>query len=858
MLRAPMAVLLLARRQLRRHLARAALTAAGVACGVALVVAIEVINASTLRAFTDAVDDLAGTAALQVRGRAPFPEEVAEQVRAAPGVDHAVPIITSTFFGVDGPIAGEALSVFAADVTDGHAVKTLRLVQSGDQVVDDPLSFLVDPRSIILTRTFADRIGATIGTVVRLRTPAGIQEFTVRGILPAGGVGRAFGGNLLLMDVLGAQVVLDQDRRIDQIDVTLDPGTTVDAAEAAVRALLPPDLEVQRPARRGEQIERYLRSFRTLLSGVSGLALLAAVFVVGSAISTSVAARRAEIGLLRCVGTVRRQVLRLFLGEAALLGVVGTLLGIPLGLGLARLLLDTVSESAELVFSMQFFEAALAVPPHAIALGVVAGVGGAIVAAILPAGEAVRVSPLAAVRPVTPQAGVRRWPAPGAVSAAVLVTIGALFVQVRHDSAWAGNVAALATDFALVCLFMRWANVVAGAVLRPVRPLLGFTGRLAVDRLTHIPDQLALAGGVLALGLGLMMMAGTLARSFEESMLDFIRHQVRADLVVASTASTGWIESPLPADVGDQLATLPGVARVERIRLAEHDHHGTRISIDSLEPSAFAADRADDFVFAEGEPQGALASVRNGTGVLVSKNFARQHGVRVGDVLDVQTPAGPYHPGVAGVVVDYVSPKGSIVLSRPTYEQWWRDTLVNRFHVTLAPGADPASVRRAIAAGPGATLGLKVLTQRELYEYHQDAVRRAFRFTTALELLPLVVAGLGLAEALLAVALDRRRELALLRAGGATRRQVARGVVAEAAGVGVLGLAGGLVMGLVLSLLWVRVNFAHQIGWDLDFHAAWDRIPLAALAALLVSVPAGLLPARRIASMPVLEALRGE
>ncbi len=853
-----MAVLLLARRQLRRHLARAALTAAGVACGVSLVVAIEVINASTLRAFTDAIDDLAGSAALQVRGGAPFPEDVADRVRGLPGVDHAVPIITSTFFGVDPPVAGEALSVFAADVTDGHAVKTLRLVQSGDQVVDDPLSFLVDPRSIILTDVFAQRLDAHIGTTVRLRTPAGIQEFTVRGILPPGGVGRAFGGNLLLMDVIGAQVVLDRDRLIDQVDVTLDPGVTVDAAEQTVRAALPPDLEVQRPARRGEQIERYLRSYRTLLSGVSGLAMLAAVFVVGSAIATSVAARRAEIGLLRCIGTVQRQVLRLFVGEAALLGVLGTLAGIPLGLGLARLLLDTVSESAELVFSMQFFETALAVPPHAIVLGAVAGVGGAIAAAILPAGEAVRVSPLAAVRPAAPVEGTRRWPARGAVSAALLVAVGALFVEVRHDSAWAGNVAALATDFALVCLFMRWANVVAAFVLRPFRPLLGFSGRLAIDRLTRIPDQLALAGGVLALGLGLMLMAGTLARSFEESVLEFIRHQVRADLVVASTASTGWIESPLPASVGATLAALPGVARVERLRLAEHDHHGTRISIDSLDPSAFAAERAGDFVFAEGEPQAALAAVRDGTGVLVSRNFARQLGARLGDVLELDTPAGRYTPGVAGVVVDYVSPKGSVILARPAYEHWWHDTLVNRFHVTLAPDADAAAVRRAIAAGPGAALGLKVLTQRELYEYHQDAVRRAFRFTTALELLPLVVAGLGLAEALLAVALDRRRELALLRAGGATRSQIARGVVAEAAGVGVLGLAGGLAMGLVLAVLWVRVNFTHQIGWDLTFHPAWDRIPLAALAALVVSVPAGLLPARRIARLPILSALRSE
>src|SRR5438552_2677901 len=301
------AVVLLARRQLRAHGARGALTAAGVGLGVALVVAIRVINASTLAAFTEAIEDLAGTAALQVRGPGPFPETVAERLRALPGVDHAVPIVTATFYAVDAPAAGEALAVFAADVTDGHAIRTLHLVKAGDHVVDDPLSFLVDPYSVILTDGFASRLRIGAGAHLRLRTPAGIRTSTVRGILPPGGVGRAYGGNLLLMDVVGAQVVLGRDRLVDQVDVTLLPGVAVeDAARAMNRALASwPGLEAVPPARRGEQIERYLRSYRTLLSGISGLALLAAIFVACSAVGTSVAARRREIGLLRCVGYQR-------------------------------------------------------------------------------------------------------------------------------------------------------------------------------------------------------------------------------------------------------------------------------------------------------------------------------------------------------------------------------------------------------------------------------------------------------------------------------------------------------------------------------------------------------------------------
>ncbi len=849
------AVLLLGRRQLVARGVRATLTVAAVASGVAFIVAIRVVNASTLASFTSAMEDLAGAAAVQVRGAGPFPEAVAERVAAVPGVDHAVPVITTSFFAVDPPVGGEALAVFAADVTDAHAIRTLHLVETSGPVVDDALGFLVDPRSVILTDAFAARAGVGRGAHIRLRTPAGIETFTVRGLLPPAGVGRAFGGNLLVMDVMGAEAVLGREGTIDQVDVTLGPGVSVDEAIGRVNAVLDPGLEAVPSARRGEQIERYLASFATLLSGISGLALLAGIFLVASAAATAVAARRREIGLLRCVGGRRRDVARLFLAEAAMVGLVGSTLGLPLGVLLARLLIGSVAESAALIYSMTMFRGPIALGADTIALGLAAGLGATLVAGWLPARAAARVGPLAAVR-VEPAPVARRRSILVLGVAGTALAAAALWAETRFQSPVAGNVAALALDGALVCFVMRGAGALARLVLAPARPGLGFAGRLAVDRLAAIPDPLALAAGVLALALGLMIMAATLARSFETSVLDFIRRQVRADLVVASTATTGWVEAPVDERLGDALAALPGVARVERVRLAEHAYAGARISVDSLDAGAFAPERREDFAFAAGDPGAALAAVRDGSGVLVSQNFARHFAVSVGATLHLDTPAGAWAPRVAGVVVDYVSPRGSVILTRDAYQRRWHDRGVTRFHLTLAPDASVERVRRAIADGVGAAEGLKVLTQRELYDYHQDAVRRAFRLTKALEILPLVVAALGLAEALLAAALDRRRELALLRAAGATRGQVARSVVLESAGVGLLGLAGGVLVGVVLAVVWVRVNFTYQLGWEIDLHVAAGSLPAVALAAVGVSVVAGLLPARRIARLPILEALR--
>jgi putative ABC transport system permease protein len=851
-------VLGLAWRSLRTRAARLGLAAAGVALGVALVVAVRIINDSTLGSFRGAITDLAGGAALQVRGRGPFGEELVDRLNAVPGVERAVPVLTDTVFALDGPTAGDALALFATDLADGHAVRTLRLVEGKVRVVGDPIAFIADPRSVVLSEPFAKRAGIEPGAKVRLRSRAGVETFTLRGLAPAGGIGRAFGGDLALMDVAGAQRVLGREGLVDQVDVVLQGDASVDAVERAVAAVLPPGLEVLRPARRGEQIERYLAGFQTLLEGLSGLALLAAAFLVASAVATEVAARRREIGLLRCAGARRRDVAALFLAESAAMGLAGALAGIPLGLVLARVLRASFAESTELVLSLNVFGAALEVTPGALALGAASGVVVAGIAGWLPGRAAVGVPPLAALGR-GPSAAIGQGRAVVGIGAlAAAVTAAALWLATRHAVPTSGNVAALAADVACVCAVMWLASRLAPALVAPVRAAVGGAARIALHRLAAMPDQLALATGVLALALGLVILAGTLVRSFEESVLDFIRRQVRADLVVASTATTGWIEAPVDARLGTALAAVPGVARVERLRLAEHEHDGERISIDSLDEPAFAPGREGDFVFTAGDPTAALAAVRAGRGALVSQNFARRTGIRVGDVLHLDAPAGRLDVAVAGAIVDYVSPRGSVILARPVYERWWHDTAVNRFHLWLEPGARPDEVRRAITRDLAVREGLKVLTLRELYDYHREAVRRAFALTRALEILPLLVAGLGLAQALLAAGLDRRREFALLRAAGATRSQVARSVVLEGVAVGTVGLLGALAVGVVLSTLWSQVNFPLQLGWEIALHPAPGSFAVAAVAALLVSVPASLLPARRAGREPVSTALREE
>src|SRR5207244_11485535 len=176
-------------------------------------------------------------------------------------------------------------------------------------------------------------------------------------------------------------------------------------------------------------------------AGLSVLAARAAICAVGSAIATSVAARRRELGILRCVGAERRQVAALVLGEALATGIVGAAAGVPLGIVLARLLLRTVTESTELIFSMTVFTARLELSPSALAGGVATGIGAAVLAAWLPARNAALVSPLVAVRTAAEANPMRRWRPRGAIVAAIAPTGGARWAETRCDPPWCGPAA---------------------------------------------------------------------------------------------------------------------------------------------------------------------------------------------------------------------------------------------------------------------------------------------------------------------------------------------------------------------------------------------------------------------------------
>ncbi len=336
---------------LKKHAVRSLLTVVGIVLGVAVFVAMHTANQAVFYAFERTVDRIAGAAQLQVTSsEAGFPEEVLERVQAIPEVQVAVPVIEAP---AATRIAGQGnLLILGVDMTGDRSLRDYDFESGDEAVVDDPLIFLAQPDSIIVTKEFADRNGLRVGDRVTLSTMVGDRAFTVRGIMRSGGLTSAFGGNLAVMDIYAAQQVFGRGRRFDRIDVKLQNGLAVEAGQAAVRNALGVGFDVQAPASRGQQLESTLAVYAISMNISSVFALFIGMFIIYNSFSIAVTQRRSEIGILRALGAPRRQIRNLFLIESAASGLLGSAAGIVLGIFMARGMVGSISNMLEGIYGV--------------------------------------------------------------------------------------------------------------------------------------------------------------------------------------------------------------------------------------------------------------------------------------------------------------------------------------------------------------------------------------------------------------------------------------------------------------------------------------------------------------------------
>lgn len=850
-------------------------TIVGVSLGIAVVIAIQLTNASSVRGFETALETVAGKTAVEIIGAGSGVDEtLLPELRWLREYGVISPVIEGSAALVVDDLKQfsrrrmEAVKILGIDILRDQPFRDYNLleVQQANGPIGESanktrdfntqqfLQILTSPQTVVITEKLSTRRNYPLGSEMRLMIGDRVLPFVVRGILKNEGPARVLDGNFILMDIAAAQLAFDRLGRVDRIDVLLPEGADIHQSLDAIARRLPAGVTAQRPSRRGDQVETMLAAFHTNLTALSWIALIVGLFLVYNTVTISVVARRQEIGTLRALGLSRQKVLLLFLGEATALAVIG----IALGLGLARILADAaVTLTASTVSTL--YIAAVSAPPEmninhvwtAIAIGLPLS----LIAAAIPALEASRVPPTAAMRGHdTLEMRVRFKPA------ALVVAI--IFLAVAYALAQLPPVGRRPV-FGYMSSFC---IVIGGAFLVPtimyllartgrtfLRRRVGVEGLLAHANLVSAIPRLSISVAALAVSLSMMVAIAVMIGSFRDTVVYWVGQTLKADLFIGpGVRPTVGSEQTVSEDVIASIAKHPQVAALDRFRNIDLVFDGNL---------AVLGGGSYDVVLEQGSllfksPANARDVIRDSISkqhsqdvVIVSEPFANRYHKRDGDVIEIQTPQGPKPFRIAAVFYDYASDRGVAVMDRGTFAKYFGELPPTGVAAYLKPGADPEKVRTEMLDMLDEGHKAFIMSNRTLRNEILVVFDSTFAITYALEVVAIAVAMLGVAGTLLTLVLERRRELSLLRLTGADRRQVGKMVIIEAALIGAVSQGIGLAVGFALSMVLIYVINVQSFGWTIQFHVPVTFLIQATIAVIVATSIAGIYPARRAAQL---------
>jgi putative ABC transport system permease protein len=778
----------------RKHRLRSLLTTMGIVLGVAIFVGMHTVGASVLAALTITIDRIAGKTQLQVTaGEAGFPEDVLERVQSLRVVAAAAPVIEAV---VQSGIKQEGnLLIVGVDMTGDRSLREYDLEEGDQEIVDDPLVFLAQPDSLIVTRDFARRSGLGPGNKITMQTMEGERKFTIRGVMRPGGLSAAFGGNLAVMDIYAAQKVFGRGRRFDRIDIGLKDDCSVDAGQAALRQALGPSFQVDVPAARSHQFDSLLHVYSFMVNLTSLFALFIGLFMIHNTFAIAVTERRAEIGTLRALGATRRQVIELFLMESVMFGLVGSALGIAFGSLIANGLAGYIGDVMLAHYGIALGAHGLKLSLSLIVTAILLGTATSVVAAIIPARNAARVDPIQALQRCRYQmlsAGENRIRRRAAVLFAALALACLALGRSRAVFYIGYGFFVLGAVLSTPTLSL-WLSRVLRPVLRILRPV---EGALAADSLVQAPRRTSATITALMLSTGLVISLGGVSRGIYGSVVDWVDSFLNADLLVLASENGTNRSFHFPDEMTPALASLEGVADVQRMRSNKISVKGASILLVAIDMDK-ALGRSSGRVIA-GDPKQMYHLATAGKGVIISENCGMLQNMAMGDTVEIPSPSGLLHLPVVGIVTDYLNQSGSMFVDYTAiYLRYWNDPTVDIYKVYAKQGASADELKQRVQARFSEHRRLFVGLNREVKARVMSNTKQWLGMSYMQIAVAIVVAVLGIANTILVSVTDRRHEFAILRAVGAFRNNVRLSVWLESATIAVIGVILGVAFGAI-------------------------------------------------------------
>jgi putative ABC transport system permease protein len=838
-------------RYLLLHRALLMLSVTGVALGVAVVLSIDLATTSARTAFRISAETVSGRATHQIASDAgPVDELLLARARIEAGVRSA-PVVEG--FASSPLLPGQALRILGIDPFSEGPFRPFVVGGTGGLDVG---GFVTTRGGVILSAPTAARAGLGAGDSLPALVGGRSWRLPVVGTLePTGELTRAGLSDVLLMDIAGAQEMLDLSGGLTRIDLLIPDGEGSAAAIERVRALLAPSETLTPTGTRAATMAGMIDAFDVNLTALSLLALIFGMFLIYNAVTFSVVQRRELLGRLRALGVTRGEILRMILAESAWIAAVGSMLGLALGVVLSRGLVRLVTRTINDLYFVVSVEG-IQVDPLLLAKAGSLGLGATLLAAV-PAGlEAASSEPRVALLRSAQETSSRRAVPRAAAAGVASVVAGSLLVLLPTRSLVVSFTALFFVVGGLALLTPAGALACVRVVRAPLRRVGGSLGLLAARGLVRSLSRTTPAIAALAVAVSVTVGLGVMIASFRGTLTRWLDSTLRADIYVSLPGPTASrAVGTLPSELIEAFVSHPEVVGHSTYRGTDvFDAVGAfRLVVLALDPRG-----EETFDFVDGDAAAIMRAFRAGEGALVSEPFAFRRRVAVGEPVEVPTPAGPRDVPALGVFYDYGSDQGAVIVSRALYDRYFDDPGVTSLALFLSGGADSEAVVRDLLTRVPQGLAVIARTNDVLRASSLEVFDRTFRVTVVLRMLAFAVAFVGVLSALMALALERQRELGAMRAWGLEPAELRRLVLTQTGLMGLISGALAIPMGLALSAVMIFVINKRSFGWTLHMEVGPEVLAQALALSLVAALIAGVYPAWRMSRTSPAVALRGE
>ncbi len=834
------------------HKLRLLLTALAIVLGVSFVSGTYVLTDTMKATFTDLFQNVTKGTDVVVHTREtfssdqgdvrdPMPESLLAQVQRVDGVKVAEGSVNgyAQFIGKNGkPVTTGGPPTLGVSVSRAPELNSSTTVRAG-QLPSGPNQVVVDART-------ASKQGFRVGDQVKVLLQGPSRTFTVSGIVGFGEADNLGGATLAGFDLQTAQQVLNRKGQFDEIDVVAQPGVSQSELRDRIAAALPARYEAltgtDQAKRSADEINQALGFFTTALLAFAGIALFVGAFLIFNTFSIIIAQRTRELALLRCLGASRRQVLSSVMLESGIVGLVASLVGLGLGVVLAiglRAMLNAFG--IDLPTTSTRFE------PRTVVVALLVGVVVTLVSSFMPALKATRVPPVAAMREdaaTRPARSIRRRSVIG--SLVTLAGVGLLLLGLFRDT---GN--RVANVGAGVAVMFLGVAVLSPLIARPLAGWIGWPfarafrlpGNLARENAMRNPRRTASTAAALMIGVALVTFAGVFVASTKASFASILDRTVTADYILTTEGFQGF--SP---ELGNRMAELPELQAVTAIRGGTWKLNGQSQSLGAVDPTAYSQLVRTDTT------SGSIDALAGG-GVAVQDTVAKQHGWKVGTVIPMEFPRNGVQQEPIKAIYKDNQLNGQYLLSLPDYQKGYTDQIDTLVIAKAKPDVAVATARAAVDRVAADFPNVRVQDQAEYKENTGKQLDQLLNLVRGLLFFAIVIALFGIVNTLALSVYERVRELGLLRAVGATRRQVRSMIRWEAVIIAVLGAVLGLALGIFFG--WAMSRALASQGFS-EFTVPGGQLVLYVVLAGLAGILAAILPGRRAARVDVLRAITTE